>query len=200
MRIKSQWFRPGAQKSATEIAGAAAFIAFRIAQNALKQMRSAGYDLPPGAAYFAFLAEFVAFLTLCADRIAYARGDEAWRTEFTTAMAHRIGDYLADNESDLLGEATREDYKRRFIDLFNERSGDYAEFQWTSEGPEYGFMRCFGHCVAETMQAHDRTWAVSQVIECEAPEAVGLLERAIAGLLDPAPRRRARGDGAARGE
>ena len=49
MRIKSHWFKPGAEKSATEIAGAAGFIVFRIAQNALKRMRGAGYELPPGA-------------------------------------------------------------------------------------------------------------------------------------------------------
>ncbi len=102
MRIKSHWFKPGTEKGATEIAGAAGFIVFRIAQNALKRMRGAGYELPPGAPYFAFLAEFLAFLTLCADRIAHARGDEAWRVEFTTAMANKVGGYLADNQADLL--------------------------------------------------------------------------------------------------
>jgi len=50
------------------------------------------------------------------------------------------------------------------------------------------------------MQAHDQTWAISQVIECEAPEAVDLMRGAMAGLLDPAPRRRARGEAGARGE
>ena len=38
MRIKSQWFREDAQKSATEIGGASAFIVWRVAQNALKNM------------------------------------------------------------------------------------------------------------------------------------------------------------------
>ena len=200
MRIKSHWFKPGTEKGATEIAGAAGFIVFRIAQNALKRMRGAGYELPPGAPYFAFLAEFLAFLTLCADRIAHARGDEAWRVEFTTAMANKVGGYLADNEADLLGGDSPEGYKKRFIALVNERSADYAGFRWTDEGPEYGFVRCFGHCVAATMQAHDQTWAISQVIECEAPEAVDLMRGAIAGLLDPAPRRRSRGQAGARGE
>lgn len=200
MRIKSHWFKPGAAKSATDIAGATAFIVFRIAQNALKNMRGASYELPPGAPYFAFLAEFLAFLTLCADRIAYARGDEAWRVEFTTATANKVGEFLAGNESDLLGGSTPQAYKQRFIELVNERSTDYAEFRWTDEGPEYGFIRCFSHCVAATMAAHDRTWAVSQVIDCEAPEALETLQRAMKGLLDPAPRRRTRGESGARGE
>ena len=199
MRIKSHWFRPGAERSASEVAGVAAFIAFRVAQNALKRMRAAGYDLPPGASYFAFLAEFLAFLTLCADRIAHARGDEAWRVEFTTTMAHKVGEFLAGNQADLLGSEPAQAYKQRFIALVNQRSGDYAEFRWTGEGPEYGFYRCVGHCVAGTMADHDRTWAVSQVIDIEAPEAVETLQRAMSGLLDPSPRR-ARREAAARGE
>jgi hypothetical protein len=42
------------------------------------------------------------FLTLAADRIAHGRGDAAWRVEFTTALANRLGEFLADNEADLL--------------------------------------------------------------------------------------------------
>ena len=64
MRIKSHWFRSDRPKSPEEIAGAAAFIAWRVAQNALKTMRSAKYELAPGPQYFAFLSEFLTFLTL----------------------------------------------------------------------------------------------------------------------------------------
>ena len=49
MRVKSQWFKSATPKSATEIAGAAAFIVFRIAQNSLKNMRQARFELPAGA-------------------------------------------------------------------------------------------------------------------------------------------------------
>jgi hypothetical protein len=200
MRVKSHWFKPGAAKTAADVAGAAAFIAFRIAQNGLKNMRSAGYELPPGTPYFAFLAEFCAFLVLAADRIAHLRGDEAWRLEFTTAMGNKVGGFLAGNQADLLGADTEEGYKRRFVDLVNARTADYASCGWRGEGPDYDFLRCFGHCVAESMADRDRSWAVSQVIECEAPEAIETLQRAMAGLLDPAPRRRARGEAGASGE
>jgi len=199
MRVKSQWFKAEAPKTATEIAGAAAFIVFRIAQNALRNMRNARFELPAGPLYFAFLAEFLAFLTLCADRIAHARGDEAWRTEFTTAVANRVGAFLADNEADLLGADPPDEIKRRFIALVNLRSADYADCRWDDDGPDYRFLRCLGHRVAEVMERHDQTWAVSQVIDSEAPEAVELLRRAMAGLLDTSPRR-PRGGSATRGE
>jgi len=199
MRVKSQWFKAETPKGATEVAGAVAFIVFRIAQNSLKNMRSARFELPPGATYFAFLSELLAFLTLGADRIAHRRGDEAWRIEFTTAVANRVGAFLADNEADLLGAEAPEEIKRRFVALVNRRSDDYSDCAWSDDGPDYAFVRCLGHRVAEVMERHEQTWAVSQVIDSEAPEAVAMLQRAMSDLLDTTPRR-PRGGSATRGE
>lgn len=189
MRVKSHWFKPGAPKGPTEIAGAAAFIVFRIAQHALKGMREARFELPAGERYFAFLAEFLVFLALGADRIAHRRGDDAWRVEFTTALANRVGQILAENQSELLGVLPAEAIKRRFVALVNARSHDYAECGWNDAGPDYAFLRCLGHHVAEVMASEDRTWAIPQVIDREAPEAAATLVRAMAGLTDAAPRR-----------
>jgi hypothetical protein len=49
------------------------------------------------------------------------------------------------------------------------------------------------------MEAQERAWAVPQMIDSEAPEAVATLQRAMAGLLDVTPRR-SRGAAATRGE
>jgi len=200
MRIKSHWFKAGTDKSPEEIAGAAAFIVWRVAQNALKTMRAARFELAPGPQYFAFLAEFLIFLTLGADRIAYRSGDPAWRVRFTTAAANRVGEILAENESDLLGAASAGDIKRRFVAMVNECAGECAGFAWPEEGPDYAFLRYLGHRVADVMEQHDKTWAVSQVIEVEAPEAAETLQRGMAGLLGATPGRRERGARAATGE
>jgi hypothetical protein len=199
MRVKSRWFKAETPKGAAEIASAAAFIVFRIAQNSLKNMRNARFELPPGRAYFAFVAELLAFLVLAADRIAHRRGDEAWRIEFTTALANRVGVFLADNEADLLGAEAPSEIKGRFIALVNRRCDDYSDCAWNDDGPDYAFVRCLGHRVAEVMERHEQTWAVSQVIDVEAPEAVAMLQRAMADLLDTTARA-PRGASAMRGE
>ena len=190
MRIKSQWFKADKPKTPQEIAGAAAFIVWRIAQDALKTMRSAGYELPPGRAYFAFVSELLVFITMGADRLAHRRGDETWRVAFTTAIANRVGEILAENESDLLGAETPAGIKERFIAQVNASAAECAGFDWTDSGPDYAFLRHVGHRVAETMQPQDRTWAISQVIEVQAPDAAANLHRGMAGLLDTSPRRR----------
>ncbi|MFO1304801.1 MAG: hypothetical protein U1F54_13795 [Burkholderiales bacterium] len=192
MRVKSRWFRAG-RKSAEEIAGAAGFIAWRIAQNALKKMRSAGYDLPAGTGYFDFLAAFLAFLVVGADRIAYRAGDGDWRVAFITAMANRAGEVLAENHVELLAGADAPEVKRLFVDLVNECAAESADCDWDDDGPDYGFLRYFGHRVAAVMGERDRTWAVSQFIEVEGPDAAATLRRGMSGLLDESPRKRERG-------
>jgi hypothetical protein len=200
VRVKSHWFKAEAPKSATEIAGAAAFIIWRIAQNALKTMRAARYELPPGPQYFAFVSEFLAFLVVGADRIAYRERDGEWRVAFTTALANRVGEILADNEADLLGAKAAGECKREFVALVNARAVDSASLPWTESGPDYGFLRFVGHRVADVMQEQDKSWSIAQVIESEAPEAAETLVRAMAGLLDATPRPRRAGGGVARGE
>ena len=166
MRVKSQWFKSETPKSATEIAGAAAFIVFRIAQNSLKNMRHARFELPPGATYFAFLAEFLAFLTLVADRIAHGRGDER--------VAGRVHDGAGQSRRRVprrqrvracWARTPPDEVKRRFVALVNARSADYSDCRWSDAGPDYAFLRCLGHRVAEVMERHEQTWAVSQVID-----------------------------------
>lgn len=200
MRVKSHWFKADTPKSAEEIAGAAAFVIWRIAQNALKTMRAARYELPPGAQYFAFVSEFLAFLAVGADRIAYRERDAVWRVAFTTAVANRVGEILADNEADLLGAKAPGECKREFVALVNARMEETASLDWTRAGPDYGFLRFLGHRIADVMQDVDKTWSISQVIESEAPEAAETLVRAMAGLLDVTPRPRRTGAGGARGE
>lgn len=190
MRVKSQWFKAGEAKGPTEVAGAAAFIAWRIAQNALKRMRDARFELPPGPRYFAFLAELLAFLVIGADRIAYRRRDADWRVAFITAMANRVGEILGENEADLLGSETAAQRKRRFVALVNACAPEYADFAWDESGPAYTLLRYLGHRVADVMDERERTWIVPQVIDIEAPEAADLLARAMTGLLDEAPRER----------
>ena len=45
MRVKAHWFRDESAKAPEEVAGAVAFIAFRVAHNTLKSMRKAQFDI-----------------------------------------------------------------------------------------------------------------------------------------------------------
>ena len=190
VRVRSHWFRAGPARGPAEVAGAAAVIAWRVAQDAVKTVRAAGFAIDAGPQYLAFVEEFLAFMVVGGDRIAHARGDAAWRIEFTTAMARRAGEILADNEADLLGADSPEAIRRRFVATVNARAAECADYGWSAAGPDYGLLRYLGHRIAEVMSAGEASHAIAQVIECEAPAAAETLRRGMAGLLGQTQGRR----------
>ncbi|MDP1900599.1 MAG: hypothetical protein Q8K96_09115 [Rubrivivax sp.] len=198
MRIKSHWFKPGAGKSAAEQASAMAFIVFRVAQNMLKRMRGAHFDIDAGPLYFAFLREVLVFLVTVTDRIAHARLDAQARSEFTVALVRHLARTLQENEHDLLGPvaAGAPSYADTFVDLVNEVTQHYAEFgadpgpadATAGFQPDFAFVRYLGHRLEPTLPEKDRLWVIEQVMAAEAPEAVSVVQRSMRDLFDPAPR------------
>lgn len=188
MRIKSQWFNDERPKTAAQSASVIAFIAWRLAQNAIKQMRAARFDIDPGPQYFAFLGEFLVFLLQVADRIAHAQLEATHRAEFTTALVIRVAEILEENQDTLLGPPAGQTYKGRFIDLFNERSADYATLGYGETGPDFAFLRYLGSQVTDIMVKKDQFWVIDQIMEIEAPQAVDDIRKGMQGLFDSTPR------------
>src|SRR4030067_731362 len=105
MRIKSHWFQSEREKTPQEIAGAMAFTIWRIAHKALKNTRKANFEIAIGPQYFSFLSEFLVFLIQVADRIAYRQHPAEARFAFTSALANRVAETLAENKSRLMGDS-----------------------------------------------------------------------------------------------
>ncbi len=198
-RLKTQWFRHGDARGAAQQASAAAFIVWRIARHSVDRMRHAQFGVEIGAPYFHFLREMLAFLVAVTDRIAHARLDPQQRAEFTAGMVHHLARILQDSEDDLLGPAPAgaPSHADTFIDLVNELATHYAEFgadpQVAAEpggfAPDFAFLRYLGHRLEATVEEHERRWVQDQVVACEAPDAVALLQRALADLFAPPARR-----------
>ncbi len=197
IRIKSQWFRDGAAKTPQQNASAMAFITWRVAQNTLKQMRTANFDIEVGPQYFDFTREVLVFLTQVLDRMANEQMDTATRTAFMTALVQRVAEVLQENEDQLMGvpPAGQASHYDRFIDLFNELADHYAEFGYDEQGPDFAFMRYLGHRIEALMPQKDQRWVVDQIIASEVPDAIEMLKRGMQGVLstEPRPARAARG-------
>lgn len=187
MRIKSNWFKPGKQHTPQELGGALSFVAWRIADNALKNTRKANFEITTGAQYFAFFNEFLFFLIQVADRIAYRRLSAENRIEFTGELANRIAETQAENQSRLLG-GTPAEHKQSFIDQVNQRAEGYADFDYGDEGPSFNFTRYLGYCMTRVMSEKDSAWIIDQIMSIEAPEAVEMVEKTFRDLLETEPR------------
>lgn len=190
IRIKSQWFRSGSAKTPQQTASAMAFIAWRVAQNMLKQMRSADFDIEVGPQYFAFTREVLVFLTQVLDRMAYERMGVEGRAEFITALVRRVAEVLQENEDGLLGAppAGQPSHYDEFIDLFNELVDHYADFGYGPDGPDFAFVRYLGHRIEALMPEKDQRWVVDQIMATEVPQAVEILQRALQDVLSTEPR------------
>lgn len=190
IRIKSQWFREGATKTPQQTASAMAFITWRVAQNMLKQMRSASFDIEIGPQYFAFTHEVLVFLIQVLDRMANERMDASLRAEFMTAMVQRVAEILQENEDSLMGvpPAGRASHYDQFIDLFNELADHYADFGFDAQGPDFAFVRYLGHRIEALMPQKDQRWVVDQIMASEVPDALDMLKRSMQGVLSTEPR------------
>lgn len=189
MRIKSHWFKPGREKTPQDIAGTLSFVIWRIADNALKNTRNARFEIAIGAQYFAFLTEFMVFLIQVADRIAYRLLSAEDRVTFTGTLANRVAETLAENQSRLMGD-TLAAHKQRFIDHLNQRSGEYADFDYGDDGPEFAFTRYLAFCMREVMDEKDVEWVIDQMMSIEAPNAVDMVEKTMRDVLEIEPRQK----------
>jgi len=188
MRIKSQWFKEGREHTPQEISDALSFTISRIADNALKNTRKAKFEIEVGPQYLDFLAEFLLFLILVADRIAYRDLSAEDRVTFTGNLANRVAETYAENRSRLLVEDIKE-CKQLFIDLLNQRAGEYADFGYDEKGPEYGFYRYLAYCIGNVLSEEDANWVIDPMISYEAPEAVKMVEKTLRGLNEAEPRK-----------
>lgn len=184
IRLKTKFHTKG-QRSPATLASVVAVLAWKLAIESIKRMRKADYDIDPGRQYFDFVCEFLAFLAVCADRVAYRELDEDARVEFTTVLTRNIGRFVEENNIMLLGEAVPGESQRHFIDLFNRRAADYAEFDYDEKGPDFGFKRFFAACLRDVLPEKDKLWVVDQAMDIEAPEALKMLEKTLAGLFNP---------------
>jgi hypothetical protein len=99
-----------------------------------------------------------------------------------TALGKKLAAHYQDNSFDLLGPG---DYTSSFIELINQRSSDYAEFNFTDEGPSYPFMRHLGFEIQQIMGTeHENRWVIDQVMDVDGPEVYKQLSRAVSNLLD----------------
>ena len=187
LRIKSQWYQNDTAKTPKQTASAMAFITWRVAQNTLKQMRLAQFDIDIGAQYFAFTREVLVFLIQVLDRMAHDRMTTEERSEFVTALVIRVAEILQENEDTMLGipSVGQTSHFDEFITLFNELADHYAEFGHDESGPDFNFVRYLGHRIEALMPAKDQRWVIDQIMATEVPEACLL-------YTSPSPRDRTR--------
>ncbi len=181
MRIRSRWNNRKKERSLEEVAGALAFIEWRIAGNALLNLENEGFQTDTQLQRLDVLQELCAFLIHVTDRLVHDTMSEEERQRFIVALALKTADTYHDNRRDT--DSSSKDFRQPFIETLNARMADYAEFSFTDRKPGYRMKRYLGEAVTATMGARDSKWISDQVMEIEIPDMLKTLEKGLKDLL-----------------
>ena len=182
LRIKSHWNQEADERAPAEIAGALAFIAWRIALDKAVCLHCARFVYDNDRQRLAVIREYLIFLMQIADRLAAARMEEGERRVLITALAKKLLEHFQDNSQDLLGP---DDYGHPFLAILNARSAEYAGFQFDDEGPSYAFLRHLGFEIQALMgSGQENRWVIDQVMDQDGQEAYRDFARAFANLFE----------------
>lgn len=181
MRIRSRWNDKKRTRSLEEVAGALAFIEWRIASQVLLNLENEGFQTDTAADRMDVMRELCPFLIHVTDRLVHDDMDEEERQRFIVALALKIADFYHDNRTDAEGRG--QDYRTPFIETLNQRMADYSEFTFEEGEPGYAFKRYLGESVTNSMGPKDRKWITDQVMEIEVPEMLVTLERGLDNLF-----------------
>lgn len=191
IRLKTVFFKNAGGRSSAETASVLASTIWRIADEVVTNLSKWDCDIVTPERGMKILGEMAAFLLHMADRMGYGRMPEAERARFIQVAGQRLAEIVQDNIRAMVG-ADGFDYKANFIDLLNRRAADYATFECAPEKPSYPILRFLGLAIREHMLESDQHWVADQIMDIQAPEALGMLKKTMDGLLAPDTARPAR--------
>ena len=183
LRIKAHWHDDEADRSIDEIAGALAFNAWRIAKEKAINLHGEDFVYETDEQRFGVMTEYLIFQLAIIDRIVTDRlqMDDKTRKKLVITTAKGMAKHLQDNMADIFGDG---DYIRDFIVTMNRRGAEYAEFNFTDEGPSYPFMRHLGYEIQQLMgDSHENRWVIDQVMDSDGVDVYKKLSRASMDLL-----------------
>lgn len=181
MRIKSRWSKRGKTHTVEEIAGAIAFITWRIAGNCLLSLENNDFQTDTHEQRLNIINEFLIFTIHVIDRMTIENFDENERVRFFTELVKMTSKHMEDNKRDLVGPG---EYCEEFVEQLNERIGDYSEFSYDEkDGPSFPMKRFFGDKVALVMGEKNQKWVADQIIEIECRDILSHLKKSVPNLF-----------------
>lgn len=183
--LRTKWSDKNKTRSAKEQGSAMAFIAWRVSHEAAINLHGEDFVYRDDVQRLDVISEYLAFVVHLVDRISYEQMAEELRDQFINALGSKLAEHIEDNRMDWQGPG---DYRSPFVNLLNQRFGEYADEGFDNdEGPKYSMYRHVGHCVQshmDNLEEHVNRWVIDQVMEIEAPEIYKKVNNAMQNLLD----------------
>ncbi|MCB1925417.1 MAG: hypothetical protein KDJ27_17015 [Gammaproteobacteria bacterium] len=184
LRIKSRWHNDDNERSLDEIAGALAFISWRIAKDKAINLHGQDFVYEDDEQRFAVIIEYLIFQLQVVDRLALLRLglDDDDRRQLVVTLARHLAGHLHDNSVDIFGPG---DFVNPFIAKLNRRGTEYAELNYGEDGPSYPFMRHLGYEIQQIMgESQANRWVIDQVMDKDGVDIDREIRRAMDNLFE----------------
>ena len=182
LRVKTVWFKKAdAQRPASEVASVLASTIWRLSDNSVTGLSKSDYDIITPDRGLRIIGEMAAFLVHMSDRMVYGRISDADRGALIQATGTRLAEVVEENVRAIVGNDGF-DYQANFIDMLNRRGAEYATFECDPEQPSFQVLRFLALAIRELMTDADQRWVIDQVMEIQAPEALGTLKKTLDGF------------------
>ncbi|ABL02716.1 hypothetical protein Rmag_1010 [Candidatus Ruthia magnifica str. Cm (Calyptogena magnifica)] len=178
MRVKSTWHKTQV-KTIDDIAGALAFNSWRITKNHLEDLINEAFIIEK-AQVFDIISEYLCFLIQCIDRLVFNKLDAKQRQLLIIKLTKQLAIYFHENKQDRIGPGK---FWKDFIQIYNARSQDYANYEFTNNKINYHFLRYFAEKIKKAMTHADSEWIVQQIIEIQAPKAFKSIKKSVKNLV-----------------
>jgi len=195
VRLKSRWHRSKrsernkkgsrAPKTLMDLTRVIGINIWKLARECFIRMEKEGFRFREDTQAIEFIEELLVFQLHIVDRMLYQKIEDAERADFVNGVAKHLGASLADNQYDLMGSSQVEgvEFVASFKLRINERSANYADCDFTEEGPSYPMLRYLAHNIADVLSATDDKWVVEQIMDIEAPEVIDRIMPVVDQLL-----------------
>ena len=184
LRVKTVWFKNAGGRSAAEVATVLASTIWRLADTTVSNLSRADCDIVTPERGIRILGEVATFLLHMSDRSVYGRIPDEERAQLIQSAGKRLAEMVVNNLREM-GINDGFDYRANFIDMLNRRAEDYATFECRPDEPGFPILRYLGLAVRELMLESDQPWVIDQIMELQAPEALGTLKKTIDGFYPP---------------
>jgi hypothetical protein len=183
LRVKSHWHNETLDRSLEDIGSALAFNSWRLAKDKAISLHGEDFVYDTDEQRMKVIAEYLIFQVQIIDRMAHGTlgMDDESRRILIVSFVKNLAGHMQNNCLDLFGPG---DYGKPFIDAVNKRAGEYADFNFTGDGPSYPFYRHLGHEIQQIMgEKGTNRWVIDQVMDRDGPDIAKRMMRVIVDLI-----------------
>ena len=174
IHVKTKWHQ-AANKTIKDLASVLAINTWKVGVQAVDHIGDENFEFRNVQERFVVLMEILIFLIQVIDRWSYQHLNEEERNNLITAIVLQIATIIHDNQNEWIGTG---DYYSQFVEKFNIRAQEYANFSFDNEEPGYQFRCYLGERVLAVMgDSQDNRWVIDQVMDIEIPAALKIMYR-----------------------